>query len=85
MQRIGLQQIFIQGRRRMGAGGSKRPSCLFLRGKWGQKCPSLTLFILILATVFQPENTIEGTLFKIDSNSPNHFAPLSIKSQYIAI
>ena len=43
-------------------GGSKRPSCLFVRGHGGQKCPSLTVFILILATVFQPENTIEGTM-----------------------
>ena len=40
----------------------KRPSCLFLRGKGGQKCPSLSVFILILATVFQSENATEGTL-----------------------
>ena len=51
-----------QGRRRGGAGGSKRLSCLFLRGQRGQKCPSLIVFILILATVFQPENTTEATL-----------------------
>ena len=50
-----------QGLRRGGARGSKRPSCLFLRGQGGQKCPFLTVFILILATVFQPENTIEST------------------------
>ena len=53
---------YSQGRRRGGAGGSKRRACLFLRGQGGQKCPSLTDFILILATVFQPENTTEGTL-----------------------
>ena len=45
-----------------GARGSKRPSYLFLRGQGGQKCPSFTVFVLILATVFQPENTTEGTL-----------------------
>ena len=45
-----------------GRGGSKRPSCPPLRGQGGQKYPSLAVFILILATVFQPENTTEGTL-----------------------
>ena len=50
-----------QGCRRGGAGGASAP-CLFLRGQRGQQCPSLTVFILILATVFQPENTTEGTL-----------------------
>ena len=47
---------------REGARGSKLPSCLFLGGQGGQKCPSVTVFLLILATEFQAQNTTEGTL-----------------------
>ena len=45
-----------------GARGEQAPFLLFLRGQGGQKYTSLTVFILILATVFQSENTTGGTL-----------------------
>ena len=42
--------------------GNGRQQAPLLRGQGGQKCPSLTVFILILATVFQPKNKTEGSL-----------------------
>ena len=42
--------------------GASAPPAFSQGGQGDQKCPSLTVFILILATVFQPENTTEGTL-----------------------
>ena len=54
--------LFLPGTPERGRGREQAPLLPFHKGEGGQKFPSLTVFILILATVFQPENTTEGTL-----------------------
>ena len=67
--------------------GREQASLLpFLKGARDSKVPFLTYFILILATVFPPENTTEGTLcLKLTEIHLIIFTPLSIQSQYLEI
>ena len=59
--------------------GGQAPLLPFIKGIRGSEVPFRNCFYSILATVFQPENTTEGTfMFKIDRNSPNRFTPLLI-------
>ena len=55
------EHLDSQGRRRGGAGGSKRP-LPFLKGARGSEMPFLNCFYSDISSVFQPENTTEGTL-----------------------
>ena len=64
-----------------GRGGEQAPLQPFLMGQVGQKCPSLTVFILMLATVFQPENTTKGTLcLKLTEIHPIALLPYQYKA-----
>ena len=57
----GLKITSRQGRRRGGM-GEQVPLLPFLKGVRESALPFLDCFYSILATVFQPENTTEGTL-----------------------